>query len=339
MKLSRLLVSVILIGALVGAAYVGQATESAGARMARAAQEFLDRLNPEQRARAAFAFESRERTNWNFVPLQDRNGKPLRKGLPLEAMTAEQRQAALELLAAGVSAAGKKEALAIMSLEAVLRDLEKGGSLVRNPDWYFVSIFGKPSARLKWGWRIEGHHLSLNFTMEDGQVASATPAFFGANPATVKDGPRRGQRTLAEAEDLARDLFTALDADQKKVALQKDQFPEIRSGSPDPGVGPARGLPASRMTQPQRDLLLRLMQSYTQRLPLKVAEAEMAQVKEGGFDQVHFAFAGGTQPGQPHTYRIQGPRFVVEFLNVQPDGARYPANHIHSVWRHLPGDF
>src|SRR5262249_32433846 len=152
--------------------------------------------------------------NWHFIPLQDQEKKSTRKGLPLAEMNADQRKAALDLLKAGTSPGGDKKATTIMSLEAILKELEKGGAMVRNPDWYFFSIFGKPSNSGRWGWRVEGHHLALNFVVDGGKVVSSTPAFFGANPAKVKGGPRDGLRTLPEAEDLARDLFNSLDGDQ-----------------------------------------------------------------------------------------------------------------------------
>src|SRR5262249_10572413 len=273
----------------------------------------------EQKDKAALPFDSTERVKWHFVPLQDKNKQPTRKGMPLQDMSAEQKKAALALLEAGTSADGDKQAVTIMSLESILRELEKGGAMVRNPEWYFFTVFGSPSKTGKWGWRVEGHHLSLNFTLNGGQVVSSTPAFFGANPATVKGGPRKGLRTLAEAEDLARDLFLSLSEEQQKVALQTEQFPEIKQGSADAGVGEARGLAAAKMTDKQRLALLKLLQSYANRLPGEVGTEEMRQLREAGVGKIRFAYAGGLKEGQPHTYRIQGPTFVVEFLNVQAD--------------------
>jgi hypothetical protein len=339
MKLLRVFVSLVLLSGLGGLAYVSQATQSTGEKMAGAAEKFLDGLTKEQRAKATFAFDDKERTNWHFVPLQDKDKKPTRKGLPLGEMTAEQKAAALALVRAGTSADGYTKATTIMSLEAILRDLEQGGAMVREPGWYFFSIFGTPAKTGKWGWRVEGHHLALNFVIEDGKVTAATPAFFGANPAFVKDGRRKGLRTLPEAEDLAKELFRSLDEDQKKAAYRDQQFPEIRQGDPDPGVGSPTGLPAAKMTDKQRDLLIKLLEAYARRMPDDVAQVEMGELREAGIDKIHFAYAGGLAEGKPHTYRIQGPTFVVEFLNVQPDSANNPANHIHSVWRNVKGDF
>lgn len=339
MKISRMLIALALTAGLAGVAYVSQANEPTGMKMTTAADKLVSSLSADQKAKAAFDFDSPERTNWHFVPLQDSQRRPTRKGLPLQEMTDEQKKAARALLRAGTSNDGYLAATTIMSLEAILADLEKGGTNVRNPEWYFFTIFGTPSKTGKWGWRVEGHHLSLNFAVDGGQVLSATPAFFGANPATVKQGPQQGKRSLANADDLARQLFGSLDDEQRKTAYQEKEFPEIEARTRAPKVGEPKGLAAAKMTETQRETLLKLLKAYTNRMPGDIAATEMQDVEKAGLDQVYFAYAGGTEPGKPHTYRIQGPTFVVEFLNVQEDSAHNPANHIHSVWRRIKGDF
>jgi hypothetical protein len=334
-----MLLTLIAVAALAGVAYVRQANEPAGSKMLNAAEKLLASLTAEQKAKITFDFNDKERFKWHFVPLQDAQKKPTRKGLPLEAMTAEQKGAAKELVAAGTSSDGYTKATTIMSLESILRELEKGGAMVRNPEWYFFTIFGAPSKTGRWGWRVDGHHLSLNFTVDGGKVIAATPAFFGANPATVMQGPRKGTRTLLAADDLAKELFKALDEDQKKIAYQEKEFPEVKGQTRAPEVGSPKGLPAAKMTEKQRGLLLRLLQAYASRMPDDVAEAEMADVHKVGLEQIYFAYNGGLEQGKPHTYRVQGPTFVIEFLNIQSDSARNPANHIHSVWRNTRGDF
>lgn len=340
MKPTRLLLSFSLFVCLAGVAYVAQRVEPAGVKMADAADKLLAGLSAEQKGKATFAFDAPERVNWHFFPLQDKNRKSTRKGVSLEEMTAEQKELALSLLRAGTSVTGYTKAATVMSLEAIVRDLEKGGgAMVRNPEWYFFAVFGKPSKTEKWGWRVEGHHLSLNFVIDNGKVVASTPAFFGANPATVRDGPRKGLRTLAESEDLARELCKDLDEEQKKLAYRDKTFPEIEQAKARHNLGEPQGLPAARMTEKQRGRLMQLVRDYAARLPEDVAKVELDQIQEAGFDKVYFIYAGGLEPGKPHTYRIQGPTFVVEFLNIQPDSANNPANHIHTVWRNTKGDF
>ena len=339
MRCSRMLLALVIVAALAGVAYVRQVNETAGSKMVNAADRLVSSLTTEQKTKATFDFDDKERFNWHFVPLQDKQGKPTRKGLRLEEMTAEQKAAARALVAAGTSSDGYTKATTIMSLESILHELEKGGRLVRNPEWYFFTIFGTPSKTGRWGWRVEGHHLSLNFTIDGGKVIAATPAFFGANPATVMQGPRKGTRTLREADDLAKELFKTLDEEQKKIAYQEKEFPEIDSQNRAPKLGAPKGLPAAKMTEKQRGVLLRLLQAYASRMPDDVAEAEMGEVHKAGLEQIYFAYNGGLESGKPHTYRVQGPTFVIEFLNEQDDSARNPANHIHSVWRNTRGDF
>jgi hypothetical protein len=339
MKLLRAGLALLVLMGLSGVAYVAQVSEPAGLRMANAADKFLATLNAEQKAKTVHQFGDKERLNWHFVPLQTESRKSTRKGLPLEEMTSEQKAAARELLKAGTSARGFVQATTIMSLEAILHELEKDGRMVRNPEWYFFTVFGAPSKTGKWGWRVEGHHLSLNFVVDGGRLVAATPAFFGANPAIVKGGERKGLSTLAEVEDSARDLVAALDEGQRKIAHQDKHFDEIAGQTPAPKFGEPMGLVAAKMTEKQQQLLLKLLRAYTDRLPAEVGEAEFADLRSAGIEKIHFAYSGEIASGKPHTYRIQGPTFLVELLNIQEDSARNAANHIHSAWRNVRGDF
>src|SRR5262249_2079671 len=116
-------------------------------------------------------------------------------------------------------------------------------------------------------------------------------------------------------------------------------FDEVAGQTPGPKVGTPVGLPAANMNERQRHLLLMLLQAYTNRMPAEVAEAELADLRKAGIEKIHFAYSGEITPGKPPRYRIQGPTFLVELLNVQADSARNPANHIHSAWRNIRGDF
>lgn len=341
MKSLKLTLALFALVAVAGLAYVGQRGEGSGANMVSAAQAFVGTLTADQKKQATFDFDDKERFNWHFIPLQDtKTRKYTRRGLPLEEMTAEQKKAALALLKAGTSESGNATVRTIMSLEAILLEQEGPKSaMVRNKDWYFFTIFGTPSKTGKWGWRLEGHHLAMNFTMQGEQVVSSTPCFFGANPAEVKGGPDKGKRILPEAEDYARELYKSLNDDQKKLAHQPKHFGEPGALLKKPKVEKAVGLAASQMTKDQKDTLIKLIRSYTGRMPADVAAQEMKMVREGGLDKIHFAFTGSAAAGQGFTYRVQGPSFLVEFLNIQADSAKNPANHIHSCWRRIDGDF
>lgn len=309
------------------------------AAMTTAAAKFLAGLSPEQRKVAAFGFDDPHREKWFFTPQQDKK-QSTRKGLRLDGLSDDQKTAAYALLKSGLSASGFEQAKTIVSLEALLAELETNGGNVRNPQWYFVSVFGEPSATGKWGWRFEGHHLSVNVTLDKGEVVSATPLLFASNPAEVRNGSRKGLRPLADIEDAAKELIAALNEEQNTVAKQPKLFGDIQEGRGDANVGAPVGLPAEKLTAAQKDQLRKLIAGYANRFAPGIAKEELKRIDDAGADKLFFAYGSdAAKPGKPTTYRIQGPTFVIEFLNVQADAVGNPANHIHSGWRRLPKDF
>jgi hypothetical protein len=321
-------------------ALVGQPDAPTGNKMAAAANSLLNILTADQRQKATYAFDSKHRLAWFFTPQQDPERKPTRVGVRLEELGGGQKTAALALLKTGLSAKGYEQATTIMSLEGILADLEGAkAAMVRNPGWYFVTVFGEPSNTGSWGWRFEGHHMSVNYTLDKGEVVSATPLMFGANPAEVKSGPRQGLRTLPGIEDHARALIKSLTPEQEKVAKQAKHFSEIKENSARADVGAPVGLTADKLTPEQRTTLTALLRAYTDRMPEDLAAAENKRAEGTAPGSLYFAYSGSPAPGEPYTYRVQAPEFVVEFLNIQSDSAKNPANHIHSAWRRLPADF
>jgi hypothetical protein len=337
----QLLLALGLMGLLAGAGFVAREAEGPASRMAGAAEKFLDSLEATQKSKATFAFDDKERTRWFFTPQQDLKArKPLRKGLPLAEMNDKQQELARALIKSATTETGYKKVATIMSLETILADLEKSGRMVRDPLWYFFTVFGTPSKTGKWGWRVEGHHLSLNFTLDGGKLVSATPLFLGANPALVQQGPRKGLRTLPEADKPFRDLVALLDDDQRKTARQAKLFPEIEEAVAKPGVGGPVGIAGAKLDDKQKAAVLKLIEGYAGRMPPETAAFELAEIKKVGLDMVYFAYAiDEAKPGKPYSYRVQGPTFVIEYLNEQRDSAGNPANHIHSAWRNIKGDF
>jgi hypothetical protein len=213
--------------------------------------------------------------------------------------------------------------------------MEQGKGPVRDPDNYYFSVFGEPSETGTWGYRIEGHHISQNFTVANGKVQGA-PSFFGANPAEVREGPRKGLRVLANEDDFARTFVQSLTADQKKSAIvSKDAPADILTTNSRKAAlkGQASGLEASKLNAHQKELLQNLLDEYCNNVPEQLAQAREEQIKKAG-GNLWFAWAGGEEPGQPHYYRIQTPAFLIEF-----DDTQNGANHIHSVWRDFDGDF
>ncbi len=301
----------------------------AAVEMAAAANNLLATFTPEQKQKASFDYAEEERKNWHFIPR-------VRKGLPLKELTYEQRLLAHGLLATGLSGRGYTKAVSIMSLEAVLAILEKDkvGGAVRDPENYFVSIFGKPGVA-PWGWRIEGHHLSLNYAIPTDAAPIMTPSFFGTNPGEVKSGPRTGTRILGVEEDLGRTLVKSLTEEQRKLAIVLAEAPKEIFNDPkrtDPTK--PEGLPQSQLTPEQSATLVKIVKEYLFRCRPDVAAEDFAAIEKAGLDKLHFTWAGGLELGQPHYYRVQGGNFILEYDNTQND-----ANHVHSIWRDFDRDF
>ncbi len=294
----------------------------------QAANHFLDSLTPEQKATAMIAFDSDERQNWFYTPVP-------RKGLQVREMSPYQKRLAAALLAAGLSQQGYIKAETIMSLEDVLRIAEKDDGERRNPEKYYFSIFGAPSDSKPWGYRVEGHHVSQNYTVMGGKIAD-TPSFFGSNPREVRVGPRKGLRVLAQEEDLGRAFMESLTPDQQKVAIvDKEAYKDILTTNSRQAAlkGQPSGLPASKLNDKQFGLLTDLLNMYADNMPEQLSLARMQQVKAVG-KNIYFAWAGVVEVGGPHYYRVQSPTFLVEYDCTQDN-----ANHIHSVWRDFNGDW
>ena len=325
----RVLLALGVVAALGGAMVQAQRTSSSAA-MATAAEKFLASLTPEQRQQATFQFDSAERLRWHFVPQFERNG------LQLKAMTEPQRKLAQELLRTGLSDRGYTTYTQIMQLENILKATEKGSGPGRDPEGYRFSVFGTPSAKGTWGWRVEFHHISLHFDVVNGTAISSTPSFAGANPAEVKDGPQKGQRTLGLLEDTARTLVTGLDAAQRKTAIFTDVALNdiVTENALDINPLSPAGLKASAMTPAQRDQLMTILDAYAGLMAADIAADRMTKIKIAGIENMTFAWAGSIERGQKHYYRVQGPTFLIEFDYTQND-----ANHVHSVWRDFKGDF
>jgi len=309
-------------------ASLAHAHEVVARDMFKAATTLLEALSTEQRAKIVFALNDAERENWNFVPLA-------RQGLPFKEMTTAQQALALAFLRTGLSHAGYRRAEETISLELVLKELE-GGAARRDPTLYYVTLFGSPSEDKSWGWRFEGHHLSFNFTVVDGHHVAFAPSFIGSNPAEVPSGPRKGERVLAEEDDLGRAFMKSLTAAQRKTAVFSDKAPAEIFTTNKKQVSPLSppGLSFTELNPSQRDALIALVKLYIGRWRPELAQETFEKITTAGLDKLTFSWAGGLERGDGNYYRIQGPTFLIEFDNVQNR-----ANHIHTTFRDFDGDF
>ena len=300
--------------------------------MSKSAKDFLSDLTSDQYSKVTFDFKSYERENWHYIP-------KLRNGLSRLEMNQNQLRSADDLIANSVNTNVYHQIKNIINLELILKEIEqKNGSLTfdRNPNLYYYSMFGYPDNKEPWGWRIEGHHVSLNFTIVDCYTILATPSFLGSNPARIKHGKQKESQILKDEEYFARKLFMSLDKNQQYKAVIYPVVPQefITRASRRVEITEPVGLAANSMNATQRRLLISLIKVYINRQSLEFAKKTFKKIEGDGIDNIHFAWVGSEHAGQPHYYRIHGPCFFAEYDNTQDN-----ANHIHSVWRDLNNDF
>jgi hypothetical protein len=337
MRIARIAAVVLSMAAGMAGALLVSPTDAASTpgsvSAAAAANAFLKSLPADLRASASFPLEAPERLVWNFVPME-------RVGVSLLKLDDTQSEQLGPLLATALSPEGLLAARGVMKHENILRRVETEAGVAnasrRDPGLYYTAIFGKPKAGAAWGWRFEGHHLSINVTELPGEAPIVAPIFVGANPARVLAGPNAGFRLLAAEEDLGRELIKMLPAPRREAATIRDTaFSEIVTGN-DPKVQKLElaGLAAADMSAPEKAQLRRLIELYLGRMNADSAKDALMRLDRAGFEKVRFAWAGGIEPEQPHYYRIHGPTMLIEYDDTQNN-----ANHIHTVYRDLERDF
>lgn len=300
---------------------------SSADEVASAATSFVATLDDEGRGQAMFPLGDAEQFNWHFIPKE-------RNGLPLKAMSLAQRTAAHQLLKSALSSQGYLKANGIIELERVLGIME-GREERRDPEDYYFAIFGSPSTDGAWAWRFEGHHVSLSFSSSGDETLVTGPAFMGSNPHIVPSGPKAGLRVLAAEEDVARALVMMLSSSQRGSAvIASEAYDDIITGAERTVNLDYAGIRASALNDTQRAQLDRLIGEYVHNMDDESAHRWMERITGGSDDELYFAWAGPTEAGNGHYYRVHSPDFLIEYDNTQND-----ANHVHSVWRDLRDDF
>ena len=325
--LKQLLLLIVLVAVL--PANAQQARIDLTQEMVEATNAFVSSLSVQQRNNGIYTFEDEERFNWHFIPRD-------RKGVPFRSMNDSQRAAAQNVLQTFFSAKGYQRAEAVRSLESVLAEIEVNGRFDRDPELYFLTIFGTPGLDSNWALRYEGHHLAYNWTFVSGMGIASSPQFFGSNPAEVRSGERIGTRVLSVEEDLGRDLVSALSADQKKMAILDLEVPGDIFTAAEREITRLEnsGISYSELNSRQKRMLIALIDELASMQSEVIAEARMASIRSEGLEDIKFAWIGGIERGDPHYYRVQGSGFLIEYDNTQNN-----ANHIHLVWRDFTGDF
>lgn len=308
---------------------IAQHIDKSGSNAAKAIT-FINSLNEVQKKKALFAFDELNRYEWHFVPPT----QVPRRGIAIKDLEPDQKKTVYDLLQAFLSQEGYNKTKSIMGLESVLHELEPKNAS-RIPENYMIAIYGMPKKDSIWGWKFSGHHVALNFTVIKDKIAFA-PLFFGANPATVREGSQKGLRVMKAEEDFGFELLNSLTQNQKQKAIfQSDAFKEIlttNSTKVEP-LEPA-GILVRDMTPGQRTVLNKLIVTYLSSMLPEVAKDRMKRIRTEDMNSLSFGWAGAGVAGKPHYYRVQGKTFLIEFDNTQNN-----ANHIHTVWRDFNGDY
>ena len=293
-------------------------------------QDFIAEFSEGERSKFMYSFDDIYRERWHYLPATSWT----RPGIGLIDMTEAQKTKAFLMLRAYLSESGYEKTLATIDLELVLAELENN-PVRRDPEKYYISIYGNPGEDHMWSWRFEGHHVALHFTTVDGEL-SLSPRFFGANPGIVKSGSKKGLESLKIEENLGLELVNSLSKAQKKDAIIRETaFWEIvTSNSVEVSPLAEVGIRMKDLDLAQQEVMVQLIEEYISSIPENLANARMKSIKEENFENILFGWAGATELGEEHYYRIQGESFLIEFDNAQNDG-----NHIHTVWRDFDGDF
>lgn len=327
-------------------------------RVTFAAMVFYDALTADQRERVLVPFDDDNRRHWNFLPESGR------RGLPFNAMTHQQSLLAHQLIAQSMSVPAYARVLQTMSLEHLLRELNKDvfGHVARDfrdPGNYVLALFGQPNPDSVWGWRLVGHHISVNVVVVNQDHLAVTPFMIGSEP-----GRYGSYRPLGEEEDLGFALLDALSDAQRDVAVIHHRPPADFVTRTVPRIGEVeipdhhgvgrrdamiddddrqalrylkahpRGVRVRDISESARKRFDQLLECYVRRAREELAGVEMDRIRSNGYEDLHFAWAGGQVVSEPHYYRIQGPVTLIEFDNAEDN-----ANHVHTVWRDPVNDF
>jgi len=290
----------------------------------QAAAKLIEALG-KSREKALQPFSASDRFNWNFLPGE-------RKGVEFKSLDRHQKKLASNFLMSTLSSEGNSRIRNIFFLETILFEKEKNPR--RDPLKYFLAFFGNPTEKL-WGWRLEGHHLSLNFTHKNGKYISTTPAFFGSNPDPVGAGAWKGFSVLGKEGDLGRELLGRLSSAQRERAIISEDAKKHFLSRRGEHLAPPKfqGLPYKDLNKKQRKMLKNLAERFINNFRPDVTKHIWGPIAER-LQKSYFGWAGSDETGKPHYYRIHGPRILIEY-----DNSRKGANHVHTVWRDPQNDF
>jgi hypothetical protein len=294
----------------------------------RGVRTLMAGLEPDKQQAASFAWNGSEWRSWNYFGASGY----IKPGLRLEQMSAPQKDAAWNVLAAIWSSAGVAKAKNVMLLQDILAESGNGRGQ-RSSERFSLSVFGTPAATGAWGLRCEGHHLTQSVAVRDGRIVSVTPHSFSSNPNRVKSGRHAGLNTLKDEEALARKIFGDMSPKLQARARIGDSTPYniLSYAGRERANAKKVGLPAAELSSAQRDLLWQLIETYSvDHFPTTATAAQRARVRTGDREGVHFAWYGPNTAEKAFGYRVIGDSFVIEMASVDAE-----AQHLHTIYHDL----
>ena len=301
-----------------------------------AADAFMAALTQAQRDKTGFGVDDSEWRKWMNQDYY------VRQGVSFLEMTDSQRQVAIELLRAALSAKGLKQTRDIMRLNETLGELNDN-DFDRYGEWrYHLTVMGKPSATEPWGWQLDGHHAIINYFVLGDQVVM-TPMFAGSEPVVATSGKYKGTSVLQDEQNQALALIKGLtDAQRQKAILRfsKTGNENLAEAWKDNVTIDYAGLPVADMSEAQRKRLLDLVALYVDNMDSGHARVKMDEVRQH-LDRTWFAWIGKTDQGGVFYYRIHSPVILIEFDHQVPANLKQYAKdpnapnsqHIHVIVR------
>jgi len=309
----------------------------------------IDSLTPLQKKRAMLDYGDTGRIKWNNLPV----GLRARAGISIGSLSDNQRRLVHRMLSASLSSQGYLKTTSIMHLDNLLnmyidtlysrKEIDDNAlKFLRDLKWshqnYYLAFFGDPQKDTDWGYKLEGHHLSLNFTFH-GDKLSVTPMFVGTDPAEYPTSEYAGWRVLAYEEDYGIKLLSSFSPAQKQKAVKSTEVPGdiITAAESGKRLVDYWGIKGNALNKKQQELLEKIIREFVYNLEYDKAITEYTKIIKAGVQNIYFGWIGENDETKPHYYILNGPTFIIEFDNN--GGPRGSANHIHAIWREKGNEY
>jgi len=292
--------------------------------MADTARELIASIDHKKKAELVYVFKNSSRENWHFFP--NWSG---RKGIPLSQFSNKQKGFIRELLHLLLTSEAFQEQENVRLIHGLRKDFKDPNNPMK---LYYLSIFGSPSTSTNWGWRFEGHHLSLNCTLVNGKILSVTPSFWGASPVRANNLDDREIELFFEEQVVCLSLVESLTESQRqKGELNRSKGPQAKPKIFREDFQNDSGLYFSELKSKQQELLRRLIFTFAQKYRPEILEEVDQRKPIIDAETIRFSYRLNSERYISY-FRILSKEYLIEYDNQG-------GNHIHAAWRDFDGDF